>query len=203
MPTETYSNEFLARHSQEQIDNMQITLSALIGYGFTPNAGVGIVANIESESTGNPGIFEGLNWMNWVNGFGLVQWTPGTKYRDWAISPVSDGGLGLPNSYDDYGRIAPQTARINYEFENGIQYLPTGQYPLSSTEFKESTESPQYLTRAFMINYERPADQSEAAQAARAAQAEFWWENLDHTGVMPPIPGTHRRLKIWQMLRFP
>lgn len=139
--------------------------------GWTLNAICGMLGNMETESTINPGIWQNLTEAP-SNGFGLVQWTPSTKYTDWC----SERGL-------DPSHMDSALARIEYELENGLQWIETDTYPLSFAEFKTSTRSPSYLANAFLLNYERPADQS---QPARATQAEAWFTLLSG-GEAPPI----------------
>lgn len=43
-----------------------------------------MLGNMETESTINPGIWQSLNSGNASGGFGLTQWTPATKYINWA-----------------------------------------------------------------------------------------------------------------------
>jgi hypothetical protein len=56
-----------------------------------------------------------------------------------------------------------------------LQYYPTDAYPETFSEFKTSTKSPSYLGMAFLLNYERPAEQN---QPARGEQAEYWYTYL-------------------------
>ena len=58
--------------------------------GFAAGAVVGIIANMEHESYLNPGQCEiGYNYST-SRGYGLVQWTPGTKIINYASSVGSD-----------------------------------------------------------------------------------------------------------------
>lgn len=139
----------------------------LSGYGFSLNAIAGILGNMQTESTINPGIWQNLTVG--TGGYGLTQWTPYTKYSNWA-------GSGWENNGDK------ECERINYEFEHqGIQYIPTSKYPLSAAEFKTSDLSPQYLAYAFLYNYERPTNKN---QPKRRTQADYWYTFL--SGEEPP-----------------
>lgn len=52
-------------------------------FGFTKQAACGVLGNMQVESYRmDPGIWEVLN--NTKHGYGLVQWTPATKFIDWA-----------------------------------------------------------------------------------------------------------------------
>lgn len=136
----------------------------LTSRGWSPTAVCGMLGNMETESTINPGIWQNLDAGNTSLGYGLVQWTPSTKYTSWC----SERGLE-PSAMDS------ALARIAWELENGEQYYPTDSYPLTFSQFKTSTESASYLAQAFLLNYERPADQT---QPARSSQAEKWYKQL-------------------------
>lgn len=97
--------------------------------GWTEYAIAGMFGNLQTESTFNPGIWEGLNAGNTSGGYGLVQWTPATKYFNWCRD----------NGWTDYSNYEHQLARIQWELENHEQYYPTSKYPLSFAEFIKYT----------------------------------------------------------------
>lgn len=158
-------NRFL---SQSEMETNAIYIWDYLGSrGWTRNAVAGMLGNMETESTINPGIWEGLNAGSGP-GYSLVQWTPYTKYTDWC----SERGL-------DPAHMDSALKRIEYELENGLQYYSTDAYPLTFKEFKVSTKSANYLGMAFLRNYERPAEPN---QPARGTQAEAWYSFLaNHT----------------------
>ena len=150
--------------------NAQYLMNAFTSRGWTKNAVAGMLGNMETESTINPGIWQNLSEGNMSLGYGLVQWTPASKYIDWA------NGRGF-----DRKNIDGQVARIEFEVESNIQWISTSAYPLSFRQFKTSTESPEYLAQAFLRNYERPANQN---QPLRSVQARYWFDNIDGEGGM-------------------
>lgn len=156
----------------EMTTNAKYIWSYLGARGWSKNAVAGMLGNMQTESTINPGIWEGLN-QGTGPGFGLVQWTPYTKYTDWCEAR----GL-TPAAMDS------ALKRIEYELDNGLQYYATDAYPLSFAEFKTSTATPEYLAMAFLHNYERPADSN---QPNRATQARAWYDVLDGA-VTPETP---------------
>ena len=162
MSTYISKNAFLTE--EEMTVNARYIYGYLTSRGWSPNAVCGMLGNMETESSINPGIWQNLDAGNTSLGYGLVQWTPSTKYTSWC----SARGLE-PSAMDS------ALARIEWELENGEQYYPTDAYPLSFAEFKVSTESASYLAQAFLRNYERPADQT---QPARSTQATKWYELL-------------------------
>lgn len=131
---------------------------------WTLNAIAGMLGNMQTESTINPGIWESLDSGNTSGGYGLVQWTPSTKYTDWCNTQ------GLQPSHMDSA-----LARIEYELANNLQWIATEEYPYSFSQFKQSSLSPEELADMFLKNYERPA---ESEQPDRQTQARYWYEYL-------------------------
>lgn len=179
IPTTYYSGNYYL--SQSQMENNALYLYSLLSNkGWTLNAIAGVLGNMETESTINPGIWEGLNEGNLDGGYGLVQWTPATKFIDWA------NNLGLSIS-----SMESAVERLMYELEEGLQYYETDSYPISFSEFIKSTASPTYLANAFLYNYERP---EVTPQPARGEQAERWFAFL--SGVTPTPPSTKKKMSI-------
>lgn len=151
--------------------------------GWTINAICGLLGNMQSESAINPSRWQSNDVGNMDGGYGLTQWTPATKYINWAKE----------NGFTDYGSMDGNLARIIYELNNGGQYYPTSNYKETFKEFSKSTESPYYLACVFAWNYERSAvvlygdeEEKEALRKARGGNANTWYEYL--TGTTPPSP---------------
>ena len=151
----------------EMTVNAQEIMSQLTSRGWTKNAVAGMLGNMQTESTINPGVWESLS-PNVNNGYGLVQWTPATKLISWAESE------GL-----DYTSGDAQLQRIDWEVANNQQWIATSQYPMSFQEFKVSTLTPEYLAQVFIRNYERPRNPN---QPIRSTQARYWYDNLEGGG---------------------
>jgi Membrane proteins related to metalloendopeptidases len=166
------SNNFLTK--EEMTVNANYILNYLTAKGWTKNSVCGMLGNMETESTINPGLWQNRDEWNTSLGFGLVQWTPATKYINWANS----------NNYE-ITNIDGQLTRLDYEIDNKIQWIATSSYPMSFQEFKTSTESPEYLAQAFLRNYERPANQN---QPNRSTQARYWFDNLSGEGGCTSFP---------------
>src|SRR5699024_102004 len=142
------ANRYLTR--EEMKNNAEYIYVWLSEKGWTKNAIAGMLGNMETESTINPGIWQNLDEGNTSLGLGLVQWTPATKIIDFA------NAQGVPPTEMDV-----QLGRIEWEVANNAQWIATSDYPLSFSEFKASTADPYYLGMAFLRNYERPADQNQ------------------------------------------
>lgn len=133
---------------------------------WTPNAIAGLLGNTQSESRHNPGAWQdytvpGPGTITEEKGYSLTQWTPYTKYTEWAES------RGL-----NPAAMPTALSRLYYEIQNKIQFYKTDAYPLTFLEFTQSKADPAYLGRAFLYNYERPA---EPDPNTRGKQAEYWY----------------------------
>jgi len=164
-----------------------------LGSSWTINAISALCGNMESESTINPGIWESLNEGNLSGGFGLVQWTPASKYLDWAAA------RGLTP-----GAMPSNLKRLGYEVEQNIQWGNDSRGnppPFTFLEFTQSILSPYDLAIYFLRHYERPAVYD---QPNRGTQAETWYNFLmgqpyEPIDPDPPTPGRRKKkgFKIW------
>ena len=145
--------------------NAQYILNWFTDKGWSKNAICGMLGNMQSESTINPGIWESLNEGNVAGGFGLTQWTPATKLINWCQS------FSPPMDYHD---IESQCKRILWESQNEEQWVQNK--PMSFAEFTQSKDTPENLALVFISNYERPAEPN---QPNRQTQARYWYDNLE------------------------
>lgn len=156
----------------QSMHNAEIVANYMIDLGWTPNAISAMCGNMRHESSINPDMYEyGYDWAD-DRGYGLVQWTPRSKYWDWAV------GRNLPPRNGD-----SQLARIEYEQEEGIQWIATDEYPISFNEFTQSMADVDWLTEAFTWCYERPNRQAgEDSMPARKAFASRVFNEVDFEG---------------------
>lgn len=138
-----YANNYLPAEQTEH--NAKLVTQFLLKHFWSKNAIAAVLGNMRGESGINPGIWENL--QPFAGGYGLVQWTPYTKYSEWAIA----------NGYSNWnGNGDAQMERIIYESKNGLQWIANR--PMSFENFTKSDESIEYLTEVWLYNYERPAD---------------------------------------------
>lgn len=131
------------------------------GWNIAPLAAM--LGNMEYESWLNPAQWETGIPIETTGGFGLVQWTPYTKFSTWA------GG----NWRMDYDL---QLERIQYELNNGLQWIATSPYNFSFYDFSQMTINDMSiadLTRAFEYCYERGTWNNQ-----RIVNAEYWYQYL-------------------------
>ena len=103
------SNTYLSM--ENAMDNAQYIYNFMIRNGASQNAALAVLGNMYAESTCNPGIWQNLDSSRTDLGFGLVQWTPSTKYTNWAAA----------KGYESKN-INGQLQRILYEKNVGIQW---------------------------------------------------------------------------------
>lgn len=165
----------------EQEQNVSMIAAFFRNRGWTDNAIAALCGNMQIESYLNPGQYELNRNYNPQFGFGLVQWTPYTKYSEWA-------GTDCATNYNK------QLMRIQYELENGLQWIPVSAYNyMTFYEFTQSTATPEYLVMAFEYSYERGTP----FQAQREAAARRWFEYLG--GISPTPVGN---LPVWLLFKL-
>lgn len=142
--------------------------------GWSLNAVAGLLGNMQSESTINPGIWQNLReWGDTSgHGYGLVQWTPYTKFTDWC----SINDYDIANIDSALKRIeAEVTASDTPGWSDLDQWVATSDYNISFREFTTSNRDAYWLACAFLRNYERPA---RLDYTGRGNQAQKWYEFL-------------------------
>lgn len=148
--------------------NARYIFQFLSNQGWSDNAIFAILGNMETESWINPGKWE-ANPSTPPGGFGLVQWTPATKYTNWlAPSQVADN-------------IDNQLNRILWEVANGtVQWVESMHSPsMSFSAFTTSTQTPETLAEYFLRCYEMPANPA-AEVAIRKNNAVKWHALFDN-----------------------
>ena len=155
----TFNTSNYLTYNQMKV-NAKYIYECLKDKGWTLNAVAGMLGNMQRESTLNPGIWQNNDVGNTTGGYGLVQWTPATKYIDWL----------LPGS--DASTMDNNISRILYELENNLQWISTELYPMSFEEKKKSTGRPEDLASVFLYNYERAGV---SAENERRENALNWY----------------------------
>lgn len=175
----TYDSSNALNQSQMEV-NAYYIYSYLKHEGWTDNSISALLGNMEAESTINPGRWQSdrVGGDSTGHGYSLVQWTPYTKYTEWCSS----------QGYGDASEMDSALARIRYEVINNIQWIGKGAYSnMSFEEFATSELTVSELAVAFLLCYERPADQSQSVQIYRSTLANKWYTYL--TGKDPIYPG--------------
>ena len=149
--------------------NAQYILNYLRAKGWTKNAVCGMLGNMQSESTISPGRWQDGDAGNMNLGVGLTQWTKATKLYNWAAK----NNLYPLDMDTQLKRILFEVTTTDY---NEKQWYPTTKYNFTFSEFTKSTKNPYDLGCAFIYNYERPDDLTQAG--TRGNQATEWFDKL-------------------------
>lgn len=136
---------------------------------WTAKAIAAMLGNMEQESNINPG-----KWEDAGTGFGLVQWTPPSKYTGW----LSDSGYAGEELDIDH-----QIERILYEVEHGEQWLSSLHTP--SLTFQAFTQNSSLtvpaLAEYFLRCYEQPNNPS-GKVLDRQNLAQKWYDLISAIG---------------------
>ena len=170
----------------QSLENAQLIANHFKGSDWTKESISALVGNMRHESSVNPNMYEfGYDWAD-DRGFGLVQWTPRSKYWDWAVA------RNLPPREGD-----SQLARLDYEVDNNIQWIAVDRVEgLTFEEFRTNARgwSVDKLTEAFTWGYERPLESAGVASLPeRKAFARKVFNTIDFAGggaggVKPALP---------------
>jgi hypothetical protein len=167
--------------NDQQMNNAQLVVNHFLNK-WHPNSISALCGNMHHESSINPDMHELGYGDSPDRGYGLVQWTPMTKYTDWA----SANGL-------NYADGDSQLARIDYEVDNNIQWIAKSSYGyMSFADFRTNSGSwsVDYLTQAFMDCYERPNyTAGQQSLPDRQSFANTCLSSLDWTGSSIPPDG--------------
>ncbi len=168
---------------QDTINNGLLAADYFLSHGWSRTATAAVLGNMQSESGINPGIWENLTPYyipdyGRASGYGLTQWTPYTKYSEWAGEGWEDNG-------------PKECERINYEADNNLQWGPNGVLglnpPITFRAFKSSNLPVDALAEYFLYFYENPADPT-GQRPLRVAQAQEWLARLGGGGWTGNIP---------------
>lgn len=182
-----WHNEWQDWLSEEQsLENAQLVADRLRKNGWSKKSASAVIGNMRAESSVNPNMYEFGFTIADDRGYGLVQWTPRSKFVDWAKN----------NGYSqDEIEGEAQLDRLDYEAKEEIQYIPNGlqvqygmgnKYNFSFKDYRSNKHdlSVDELTEAFMWNYERPeynaaltSLQQERQPFANRAYNELNWNN--------------------------
>ena len=164
--TYTVTSGYVYQHYQLSGNAMNVK-DYLEAQGFSAGAVVGIIANMEHESILNPGQQEhGYNGSP-SRGYGLVQWTPGTKITTYASSVGADW-------WD--GDCQMDFLMINAPASWGSAY------PYTWAQYQQ-IQDPYEATEVFFYNFERGTWTNDLYD-----YADYWWQYL--YGTTPPLPPT-------------
>ena len=174
---------------EEMQNNALIIYTIFYNLGYSLNAIAAMLGNMQQESSINPGIWQNLTVG--TGGYGLVQFTPHTKYTNWADA----------NGYEwDNGEA--QCIWLDTRVVPTGEWIPTTLYPISWEEFKTGEWSIEFMTSAFLKNFERAGDEQ---LAKRQQYALYWYEYISGEAPIPtpptPVVTKKKKMPVWMMCR--
>lgn len=162
-----------------QSNNAYCITLYLMAQGWQFEAICGMLGNIQSEGQTQPGYWQSNDVGNLSTGFGLVQWTPATKYITWANTEWGNSDPWGPYYYSGWY----ECYRIAMECAQGLsgQWIQTQDYPISFISFAKGSipgQTPgdrvEYAAKAWLYNYERPAN-PQGSESQRVSRAIAWY----------------------------
>lgn len=154
------SNTVLDEYGDDMTANAYMVFSFFIEKGFAAGAIAGLLGNMQAESGINPGRWQGGSGP----GYGLVQWDPASKYRNWATSV----GIDMDDA-DQNGD--GQCTYIDMGEEVG-QWGPYNGYNYTWAQFA-ALDDWHEATLAFLWEFEKP---SVPHTENRLRYAEYWYD---------------------------
>jgi len=152
-----------------QIDIAKRVWQIMKGWGCSEGAIAGVLGNMQAESGLIPDRWESDKVGNLKGGYGLVQWTPASKFRDWA----AQRGLNPAT-------VEAQMERIKWEADNKQQFYMTG---FTFWSWLKSNRTPEQCADDFVRYYERP---KVINSTIRQQYARNWYNQLRGTEAIPP-----------------
>lgn len=161
----------------QSLENAQLVANRALKKGWVKMAICGMLGNMRHESSVNPNMYEfGMSWGA-DRGFGLVQWTPRSKYWNWALQK------GYKESELRDGEA--QMDRIDWEAKNGEQWMIHPNFGETFAQFRKNKNNwnISQATESFARGYERPLESALIQSLPeRIAFAKKCYDNLDFSG---------------------
>lgn len=179
------------------LNNAEKIYSLLTYYGWKHKPICAVLGNMIAESVMNPAQGEINKKYLSIYGYGLCQWTPSTKYTNWARTNNHNIYLG-----------SFQVRYLNDTGANQWIINPDYSYNMSWNDFisyDQPQRSVSWLASAFFRNYERGS----ALETYRQQSAEWYdsyFQGVTPQPPPPPDPSPYRRyepdgMPLWMMLR--
>lgn len=180
------SNNWIAKNTYltetEMQHNAKIIYRYLLPKSWTLEAIAALIANFEHESTVSPARWQSGNYGNMSGGYGLAQWTPATKFTNWAGSDWETNH----NKQLDFLQY-----HLEHPSEHWVKRAPYNNWTI--TQFAASTADPYTLACVFCWDYEGTyvvlygSDaEKEALKERRGSAATKWYNFLKDVDPTPP-----------------
>lgn len=166
--------------SQNVLDNATEAYNQMRGVGWTHEASIGAIANLCYESTGlNAGQWQGGfgGYYKTNQGFGMAQWTPWTKVRDYVGGQTQSL---MMNPSKQIQMLLSQSSQWSTGLVNKNGYSSyygiTVPYFSTFSAYSQGKADVEDMTAAYMVCWERPG--KENALATRKQYAKYFDEKI-------------------------
>lgn len=161
------------------IENAYMILYQMRAAGWTTESISAVIGNMCAEGAMNPwrwqsDIIVGPSdfWSN-QHGYGLAGFTPAGKYIE---DPQAQTYAGYaPNYLGHTGNATDGAAQIQFIMDNPQYYQTHTAYPMTFTQFSQSTAAPSYLSDVWLYNFEQPAHPEDTQQYRRDC-SDYWYQ---------------------------
>lgn len=161
------------------IENAYMILNQMRSAGWTTESISAVIGNMCAEGAMNPwrwqsDIIVGPSdfWSN-QHGYGLAGFTPAGKYIE---DPQAQTYAGYaPNYLNHPGNATDGAAQIQFIMDNPQYYQTHTAYPMTFTQFSQSTAAPSYLSDVWLYNFEQPAHPEDTQQYRRDC-SDYWYQ---------------------------
>lgn len=194
MPTEwVHYPHYRDMTDADRENNAIMAAVQLYSYGWTLEAIAGALGNFEAESNLDP-------QATGTGGGGLVGWTPLSNYKRWSDYygyTWYDGEKQI--EFINMNVYCTGIGQDGPTFRTQWTARPSIGMNFTFDEYITMTDTPEQMTRYWMRCYERPLDQSEAAQQSRAERGRKWYDFLLGMNFESPKRPYIHQMPVWMM----
>ena len=161
------------------IENAYMILYQMRAAGWTTESISAVIGNMCAEGAMNPWRWQSdiivgpSDFWSMQHGYGLAGFTPAGKYIEDPQAQTYSGYA--PNYLGHAGNATDGAAQIQFIMDNPQYYQTHTAYPMTFTQFSQSTAAPSYLSDVWLYNFEQPSNPS-ATQQYRRDCSDYWYQ---------------------------
>ena len=161
------------------IENAYMILYQMRAAGWTTESISAVIGNMCAEGAMNPWRWQSdiivgpSDFWSMSHGYGLAGFTPAGKYIEDPQAQTYSGYA--PNYLGHAGNATDGAAQIQFIIDNPQYYQTHTAYPMTFTQFSQSTAAPSYLSDVWLYNFEQPSNPS-ATQQYRRDCSDYWYQ---------------------------
>ena len=161
------------------IENAYMILYQMRAAGWTTESISAVIGNMCAEGAMNPWRWQSdiivgpSDFWSMQHGYGLAGFTPAGKYIEDPQAQTYSGYA--PNYLGHAGNATDGAAQIQFIMDNPQYYQVHTAYPMTFTQFSQSTAAPSYLSDVWLYNFEQPSNPS-ATQQYRRDCSDYWYQ---------------------------